>query len=229
MSKTIQLKRGTTAQNTAYTGAVGEITFDTQTKKIRVHDGSTAGGHEISGGTWGGIQGTLSNQTDLKTELDTKINLNDVGYIDCGEVSEGVFSDYTNSQIDALIAAIDSRMNTVSTYISNVNTVLSMSNMDETYIPVSEWEAQKAELVEILNYTVNAVEVTVTSGSGMVSIMRAIGYSKSFVLNANDTFKLGIGDIFTSNNVSLTNITTTTVSNGKKVTAIGTNPSIVIS
>ena len=45
--RTIQLYRGTTAQNDAFTGAAGEVTVDTQTHELRVHDGSTVGGHII--------------------------------------------------------------------------------------------------------------------------------------------------------------------------------------
>lgn len=41
------VKRGTTAQNTAYTGAAGEITMDTDTNALRVHDGATPGGHIV--------------------------------------------------------------------------------------------------------------------------------------------------------------------------------------
>lgn len=44
MSKQLQLRRGTTAQNDALTGAAGEQTFDTTLNQVRVHDGSTAGG-----------------------------------------------------------------------------------------------------------------------------------------------------------------------------------------
>ena len=40
----IQLRRGTTAQHSAFTGLVGEITVDTDKDTIVVHDGSTAGG-----------------------------------------------------------------------------------------------------------------------------------------------------------------------------------------
>lgn len=48
-NRTIQLYRGTTAQNDAYTGSAGELTMDTTLNEIRVHDGSTVGGHKISG------------------------------------------------------------------------------------------------------------------------------------------------------------------------------------
>lgn len=47
--RTIQLYRGTTAQNEAYTGSTGELTMDTTTNQLRLHDGSTAGGHVIGG------------------------------------------------------------------------------------------------------------------------------------------------------------------------------------
>lgn len=44
MSKRIQLRRGTTAETSAFTGAVGEVTVDTTKKTLVVHDGVTAGG-----------------------------------------------------------------------------------------------------------------------------------------------------------------------------------------
>lgn len=44
MAGRLQLRRGTTSQNDAFTGAIGEMTMDTQKKNIRLHDGSTLGG-----------------------------------------------------------------------------------------------------------------------------------------------------------------------------------------
>ena len=44
MSRQIQIRRGTAAEHTTFTGAIGEITMDTTNKTIRVHDGATAGG-----------------------------------------------------------------------------------------------------------------------------------------------------------------------------------------
>ena len=49
MPTQLQLRRGNTAQTASFTGAVAEITVDTDKNTIVVHDGSTAGGHEISG------------------------------------------------------------------------------------------------------------------------------------------------------------------------------------
>ena len=47
MPTQLQFRRGTTSQNNGFTGAVGELTVDTDTDAIILHDGSTAGGIEI--------------------------------------------------------------------------------------------------------------------------------------------------------------------------------------
>ena len=47
MTVTVQFRRGTTAENNAFTGSIGELSVNTTTNTIRVHDGSTAGGHEL--------------------------------------------------------------------------------------------------------------------------------------------------------------------------------------
>jgi len=60
MAIQIQLRRGTSAQNDAFTGATGELVFDTTNITIRVHDGVTAGGYKMASLT--GTQ-TLTNKT----------------------------------------------------------------------------------------------------------------------------------------------------------------------
>lgn len=47
MSKRIQLRRGTTAETSTFTGANGEVTVDTTKNTLVVHDGVTAGGHPL--------------------------------------------------------------------------------------------------------------------------------------------------------------------------------------
>jgi hypothetical protein len=48
MSTQVQYRRGTGAQNDAFTGALAEITVDTTNGTLRVHDGITAGGSNIA-------------------------------------------------------------------------------------------------------------------------------------------------------------------------------------
>tara|TARA_R110001632_G_scaffold16686_3_gene53498 strand:+ start:1165 stop:1371 length:207 start_codon:yes stop_codon:yes gene_type:complete len=47
MPKRVQFRRGTTSQNDAFTGDDGELSVNTTTYALRVHDGSTAGGFEM--------------------------------------------------------------------------------------------------------------------------------------------------------------------------------------
>lgn len=56
MTRVLQLRRGTTAQNNNFTGLPGEITFDMDAKTVRIHDGETLGGTgrivAITGRVW---------------------------------------------------------------------------------------------------------------------------------------------------------------------------------
>lgn len=44
MAEQWQLRKGSTAENEGFIGAEGELTYDTTTKAVHVHDGETAGG-----------------------------------------------------------------------------------------------------------------------------------------------------------------------------------------
>lgn len=59
MSTQVQFRRGTTTQHNSFTGVAGEVTVDTTTNQLRVHDGSTVGGFATVLST----DGTLTNPT----------------------------------------------------------------------------------------------------------------------------------------------------------------------
>ena len=48
MTKQVQIRRGTTAQHAVFTGAIAEVTYDTDKKTLIAHDGSTVGGIELA-------------------------------------------------------------------------------------------------------------------------------------------------------------------------------------
>ena len=48
MAKRLQLRSGTSAQHSSFTGAAGEVTYDSTNKILRVHDGTTAGGFPVA-------------------------------------------------------------------------------------------------------------------------------------------------------------------------------------
>jgi hypothetical protein len=71
MPTVLQFRRGTTAQNNSHTGSAGEISIDTTLDTIRVHDGSTAGGFEI---TSNAATQTLTNKTLTSAVLNTGVS-----------------------------------------------------------------------------------------------------------------------------------------------------------
>jgi hypothetical protein len=65
MATQVQFRRGSSTENNAFTGALGEVTVDTTNDTIRVHDGSTAGG--FSSAKLTGTQNiTLNAQAELR-------------------------------------------------------------------------------------------------------------------------------------------------------------------
>jgi hypothetical protein len=68
MPTILQFRRGTTTQNNALTGSVGELSIDSTLGTIRVHDGSTAGGSELVSRT---ATQTLTNKTFTAPALGT--------------------------------------------------------------------------------------------------------------------------------------------------------------
>lgn len=48
MATQVQIRRGTTAQNNAFLGVMGELAFNTQAIGLRLHDGVTVGGHQVA-------------------------------------------------------------------------------------------------------------------------------------------------------------------------------------
>lgn len=55
MAKQVQLRRGDASEHTTFTGAIGELTYVSDDKTLRIHDGATAGGLEVLAGALGGM------------------------------------------------------------------------------------------------------------------------------------------------------------------------------
>jgi len=73
MAKQVQFRRGSNTENDTFTGAVGEITVDTTTNSLRVHDGTTAGGTALGSYTKPSAE-PIGYITGLQTALDSKID-----------------------------------------------------------------------------------------------------------------------------------------------------------
>lgn len=86
MPTVVQFRRGTTAQNSSFTGAVGELTVDTQLGTLRVHNG-TAGGNILV--SIDAVQ-TLTNKTlNAVSSISSTGLINTTGNIICSVLDAG--------------------------------------------------------------------------------------------------------------------------------------------
>ena len=138
MAKKLQLRGGTTSEHSSFTGAVREVTVDTDLKTLKVHDGSTAGGTRlakhseipdvssfITGVTAGSgidVSGTtISVETDLRDGI-TDIGRDNNDYMNIGTEA---FNWYINSGNEMRLEAdgdlhVDGDVIAYSTSVSDV-------------------------------------------------------------------------------------------------------------
>lgn len=106
MSTQIQLRRGTTAQHAAFTGAAGEVTVDTTKNTVVVHDGSTAGGHPLFKAAGGTVAGNVTITGDLTVQgmsfqVHSEITAQDrMVILNSGETGAGVTGGQSGIEID---------------------------------------------------------------------------------------------------------------------------------
>jgi len=102
MTKTLQLKRGTKKANDSYTGAIAELTYDTESKELRVHDGVTQGGKVVGGLTsvsWNDLtdKPTIPSKTSQLTNDSNFINTSEATTIANNSASNAVTNHNGNS------------------------------------------------------------------------------------------------------------------------------------
>ena len=72
MTKQFQFRKGTTAEHFNFTGALAEITVDTDKNTAVVHDGATPGGFELAKARWTFVSGTYTLGTNQKYTVDSQ-------------------------------------------------------------------------------------------------------------------------------------------------------------
>jgi len=71
MTTQVQFRKGTTPEHALFTGALAEITVDTDKKTAVVHDGSDIGGFELQRARWEVVSTSGSLSCGLRCLLDT--------------------------------------------------------------------------------------------------------------------------------------------------------------
>ena len=129
MAKKLQLRGGTTSDHGSFTGAVREVTVDTDLKTLRVHDGSTAGGiqlarlTDVTGATSVGTLASLTVSGDVTVDTSTL-------KVDSSNNRVGIGTTSPNNQLDISNTSGNAGMN-----LSSANTGTSFINFADTDDP----------------------------------------------------------------------------------------------
>ncbi|MCT4552682.1 MAG: hypothetical protein N4A44_03370 [Alphaproteobacteria bacterium] len=107
MSKTLQLRRGTTTEHLTFTGSEGEVTIDTTKQTAIVHNGTNAGGKALAREDLSNVsQETISNKGIAKSDLSNldMDNLENIAKVDLSNVEPGAFIQFELAKNDLISA-----------------------------------------------------------------------------------------------------------------------------
>jgi hypothetical protein len=101
MSTQLQLRRGNTAQTAVFTGAIGEVTVDTDQKTLTVHDGVTlAGNYVINKSQFSANLSILQGINTSQNNTITSVNQFAVGAYDTANGANGLAAGAFNKAKD---------------------------------------------------------------------------------------------------------------------------------
>ena len=132
MARQIQLRRGTTAEHSTFTGAVGEVTVDTDKDVVVIHDGSTAGGVPLlkAGDLAAGSGISVTGTTIANTAPDQTVSLTG----GTGISTSGTYPDFTitnDAPDQTVVLTAGTGINTSGTY---PNFTVTNSAPDQTVV-----------------------------------------------------------------------------------------------
>jgi hypothetical protein len=182
MATQVQIRRGTTAGHSSFTGAVAELTFDTDLKTIRAHDGSTAGGI------------VLAKASDVSTAVANLVSSAPATLDTLNEIALALNSD--NNFAATVITQLGNKANTTSLTTANV---VEVSNLYFTDARARQAISATGSLnysntTGILSFTQGNTD-TITEGSTNLYYTNSRVYSAvtgNLVLKANLTDKLNV-------------------------------------
>jgi len=182
MAKKLQLRGGTTAEHSSFTGALREVTVDTDKDVLVVHDGSTAGGFPQNGmGVVSSL--TVSGTVETSTSAENVTGTSDVVTPTVAGVKEmvdthGNAGTVTPSTTDTLTnKSIDLTNNTLSSTLAQLNTAVSDGTLVSNAITASSTET-------LTNKTIGAFSLDATPGADHTAVgpqtnTLAAGYSSA--------------------------------------------------
>ena len=176
MPTVLQLRRGTTAQNDAFTGAVGELSLDTQKDTLRVHDGSAAGGSELV---------ALATTQTLTNKTLTSPTITGTGAI-AGTFTGNITGDVTGNA-DTATALATARTIAGKSFDGSANITIAATDLSDTdQALATSSNVQFGNLTLSGNLTVNGTTSTVASTNTTIAD-NLIELNSGAASNANDT------------------------------------------
>lgn len=176
MARQVQLRRGTTTQHSTFTGAVGEVTVDTDKDVVVVHDGVTAGGvpllkaADLAAGTGIDVTGT----TITNTSPDQTVVL-----------TQGSNVTITGTYPNFTIASTD----TNTTYTAGTGLVLAGTEFSVgTTVVTSTYTGDVDITGELIVDSYNESYAAVTSTTNATTVNCEAGNAFSHTLTENTTF-----------------------------------------
>ena len=185
MATQVQIRRGTTAQHSAFTGASAELTFDTDLKTVRAHDGTTAGGI------------VLAKASDVTTAVANLVSSAPATLDTLNEIALALNSD--NNFAATVITQLGNKANTTSLTTANVAEVTNLYFTNaRVYSAVTGNLALKANLTDKLNVFGSTTSAEL---AGVISDETGTGL---LVFNASPTFTgtINAAEINASGNVT---------------------------
>ena len=183
MATQVQIRRGTTAQHSSFTGASAELTFDTDLKTVRAHDGTVAGGR------------VLATVTHVSSELANLVNSAPATLDTLNEIALALNSD--NNFAATVITQLGNKANTASLTTANVIELNSLYFTDaraRQAISTSGCTLSYSNTTGILSFSQGNTD-TINEGSTNLYYTNARVYSAvtgNLVLKANLTDKLNV-------------------------------------
>jgi hypothetical protein len=169
MATQVQIRRGTTAGHSSFTGAIAELTFDTDLKTVRAHDGTVAGGR------------VLATVTHVSNELANLISSAPATLDTLNEIALALNSD--NNFAATVITQLGNKANTTSLTTANVAEVTNLYYTNaRVYSAVTGNLALKANLTDKLNVFGS------TTSAELASVISDETGTGNLVFNASPTF-----------------------------------------
>lgn len=180
MATQVQYRRGTEAQNNAFTGALGEMTIDTTNGTMRVHNGVTAGGSNIATVSYVAAQiGSLSANTIYNGNSNVAI-LTSGGNIQANVAGLTILkitdAGLENGQANA-VGNIGNSTNYFNTVFAKA-TSAQYADLAEMYVADTEYPSGT-----VLDFGGNQ-EVTVTTVSHSTAVAGIVSTNPSYLMNA---------------------------------------------